>query len=55
MGELMDAGTPSLASGAIVPLVLAVAAVVLYGFFSKGPENDDDDSSPGGGLMQPVA
>jgi hypothetical protein len=55
MGELMDVGAPGLVSGGMIPLALAAGAVVLYGLFSKGPENDDDDSSPGGGLMQPVA
>ena len=55
MGELIDVGTPGLASAALVPMLSAFVAMVVYGLFSSGPKNDDDDSSPGGGLMQPVA
>jgi hypothetical protein len=55
MGELIGVGNPALGSGALVPMVIALMAVVLYGLFSTGPKNDDDDSSPGGGLMQPVS
>ena len=55
MGELIGVGNPAQGSGALVPMVIALMAVVLYGIFSAGPKNDDDDSSPGGGLMQPVS
>ena len=55
MGELIGVGNPAPGSGALVPMVIALIAVLLYGLFSAGPKNDDDDSSPGGGLMQPVS
>jgi hypothetical protein len=55
MGELIDVGTPALSFAALVPMVIALVAVVLYGFLTAGAKNDDDDSSPGGGLMQPVS
>jgi hypothetical protein len=55
MGELIGVGNPALGSGALVPMVIALIGVLLYGLFSAGPKNDDDDSSPGGGLMQPVS
>jgi hypothetical protein len=55
MGELIDVGSPGLASAAFVPMLIALVALVLYGLFSAGTKNDDDDSSPGGGLMQPVS
>jgi hypothetical protein len=55
MGELIGVGNPALGSGALVPMVVASVAIVLYGLFSAGTKNDDDDSSPGGGLMQPVS
>jgi hypothetical protein len=55
MGELIDVGSPGLASAAFVPMLIALVAVVLYGIFSADTKNDDDDSSPGGGLMQPVS
>ncbi len=55
MGELMEMGSSGLSASAVVPMVFALAAVVLYGVFGVDTKNDDDDSSPGGGLMQPVA
>jgi hypothetical protein len=55
MGELIEVGTPGLASAALVPMVIALVGMVVYGLFGAGTKNDDDDSSPGGGLMQPVS
>jgi len=55
MGELIEVGSPGLASAAWVPMLIALVGVVVYGLFSAGTKNDDDDSSPGGGLMQPVS
>jgi len=55
MGELIEIGTPGVASAGLVPMLVALVAMVTYGFFTAGTKNDDDDSSPGGGLMQPVS
>ena len=55
MGELMEIGPSGLSVTTVLPMLVALAAVVLFGVFGTDTKNDDDDSSPGGGLMQPVA
>ena len=56
LGSGLIGTAASLATGAAPwPMLMSVAAVVVYALLSDRPKNDDDDSSPGGGLMQPVA